>query len=73
MTTETLNKIFQEAHKELISELTPEKINELFKQSLKNADKPSTEEIIAVVSAKMFTLNQRFLFKVLEKVLVDKN
>lgn len=73
MTKDNLNKIFQEAHQEFVSEMSLEKLIENFKQSLKDTDNLSTNEIVAAISLEMFYLNQKFLFKVLEKVLVDKN
>ena len=72
MTKELLNEIFQEAHQELVSELTPDKLSEKVKQSLKDIDNPTTSDVIATVSMEMFCLNQKFLFKVLEKIMVDK-
>lgn len=73
LTKDNLNKIFQEAHQEFVSEMSLEKLIENFKQSLKDTNNLSTNEIVAAISLEMFYLNQKFLFKVLEKVLVDKN
>ncbi len=72
MTKEQLNEIFQKAHQELASELTLEKLNESVKQSLKDIDNPTENDVTAIVSMEIFYLNQKFLFKVLEKILVDK-
>lgn len=72
MTSEELLHIFKTSGEELVKENLIEEIEHSLKEKFTNSS-PSIEELIAATFISSYQLQQKFLFKVLEKALCNES
>ena len=72
MTSEELLHIFKVSGEELVNENPIEEVERSIKEKFTNSS-PSTEEVIAATFITSYQLQQKFLFKVLEKALCNES